>query len=109
MATAKWTTPSTRSSNFAGTTLNSLANGSESAQVTYNNASNKDLYGSVTVKLGSITPGTAPTITLRVGISDGTDTADRGFDLYTQSIVAGAGAKVFIFPMVRLYPFSMRL
>lgn len=109
MAVAKWATPSTRSSNFAGTSLNSLANGSESAVVTYDNSTNRDLYGAVTLKLGSITPSTGGSVTLRVTFNDGTDTADRvGGDTYAQPLSTGASAKVVVFPMVRLYPFSMR-
>jgi len=109
MAIAKWATPGTRSSNFAGITLNSLANNSESSVVTYDNSTNRDLYGAVTIKLGSITPSTAGTISLRVTVNDGTDTADRAAgDLYPVTLNSGASAKVVIIPLVRLYPFSLR-
>ena len=110
MAVAKWAAPSTRSSNFAGTTLNSLANGSESAVLTYDNSTNRDLYGVVTIKLGSITPSSGGTITLRVTLNDGTDTADKiGGDVYSILLTSGASAKVAVFNMVRLYPYSMRM
>ena len=110
MSLAKWATPSTRSSNFASTTLNSLGNGSESTAVTYDNSSNKDLYGLVTIKLGSITPSTGGSITVRVTLNDGTDTANRiGGDLYTIPLTSGASAKISMVNMVRLYPFSMRI
>ena len=110
MAIAKWSAPSTRSSNLAGTTLNSLANGSESAVVTYDNSTNRDLYGTVTIKLGSITPATGGSITLRVTLNDGTDTADRiGGDLYAVPLTSGASAKVAVINMVRLYPYSIRM
>lgn len=109
MATAKWATPSTRSSNILSTVLNSLANGSETATVTYDNSSNKDLYGVITIKLGSITPSTGGSITLRVTLNDGTDTADKiGGDLYTVPLTSGASAKVAVLNMVRLYPYSLR-
>lgn len=109
MAVAKWAAPSTRSSNFAGTTLNSLATGSESAVVTYDNSSNRNLYGAVTLKLGSITPSSGGSVTLRVTMSDGTDTSDKaGGDLYSSVLLSGASAKVVIWPMVRIYPFSLR-
>ena len=109
MAVAKWSTTATRSSNFAGTTLNSLANGSESSVVTYDNSSTRDLYGAVTIKLGSITPTTGGSITIRVTISDGTDTSDRiGGDLYVVPLTTTASAKTAVLPMVRLYPFSLR-
>jgi len=110
MAVAKWATPSARSSNFASTTLNSLASGSESSVVTYDNSTNRDLYGLVTIKLGSITPSAGGTITLRVTLNDGTDTADKiGGDVYSILLTSGASAKVAVFNMVRLYPFSMRM
>ena len=110
MAIAKWAAPSARSSNIAGTTLNSLANGSESAVVNYDNSTALDLYGTVTIKLGSITPATGGSITLRVTLNDGTDTSDRiGGDLYVVPLTSGASAKVAVFNMVRLYPYSMRL
>lgn len=109
MAIAKWAAPSGRSSNIASTTLNSLANAAESAVVTYDNSANRNLYGAVTLKLGSITPGSGGSVTLRVTMSDGTDTADKaGGDLYTSVLLSGASAKVVIWPMVRIYPFSLR-
>ena len=110
MAVAKWAAPSARSSNIAGTTLNSLASGGESAVVTYDNSAALDLYSVVTIKLGSITPATGGSITLRVTLSDGTDTAERiGGDLYVVPLTSGAGAKVAVINLVRLYPFSIRL
>ena len=110
MAIAKWAAPSARSSNFAGTTLNLLANAGESSVVTYDNSTNRDLYGTVTIKLGSISPATGGSITLRVTLNDGTDTANRiGGDLYVVPLTSGASAKVAVINMVRLYPYSMRL
>jgi hypothetical protein len=112
MAVAKWATPGTRSSNLAGTTFNSLANGSAGTAITYDNSSNLNLYAIVTVKLGSLTPTTGGSITLRVYSGDGTDTPDLNggsFDSYTAALTTGASAKVVSIPMVRLYPFSMRL
>lgn len=109
MAIAKWSTPSTRSANFAGTTLNSLANAGESTAVTYDNSTNRDLYGTITIKLGSITPSTGGSITLRITLNDGTDTADRiGGDQYVIPLTSGASAKVAVINMIRLYPYSMR-
>ena len=109
MAVAKWAAPGTRSANLAGTNLNSLGPLNESNAITYDNSSALDLYGTVTIKLGSITPATGGSITLRVTLNDGTDTADRiGGDLYTIPLTSGASAKIANVPMVRLYPFSMR-
>lgn len=110
MAVAKWAAPSARSSNILSTVANSLANGSESAVVTYDNSTNRNLYGAVTVKLGSITPASGGSISLRITLSDGTDTADKaGGDLYTSVLSSGASAKIVVFNMVRIYPFSLRL
>jgi hypothetical protein len=112
MAVAKWAAPGTRSANLAGTTFNSLANGSAGSAITYDNSSNRDLYAIVAVKLGSLTPTAGGSITLRVYSGDGTDTPDLNggsFDNYTAALTTGASAKVVSFPLVRLYPFSMRL
>jgi hypothetical protein len=109
MSVAKWATPSTRSSSFASTAFDSLANGSESNTVTYDNSTNKDLYGLVTIKLGSITPTTGGSVTLRVTISDGTDTADRvDGELYTFALTTTASAKVLIKRISLVGGFSLR-
>jgi hypothetical protein len=112
MSVAKWATPSARSANLAGTALNSLANGSESAPVAYNNSSNLDLYAAVTVKLGSLNAVAGGSVTLRIYAGDGTDTPDRGagsFDTYTEALTTGTSAKVVVFRMVRLYPFPCQI
>jgi hypothetical protein len=110
MAVAKWATPSARGSNIASTNLNSLANGSESTAVTFDNSTARDLYGIITIKLGSITPATAGAIAVRITLNDGTDTSDRAAgDVYIAELNSGASAKVVMVPMVRLYPFSMRI
>jgi hypothetical protein len=112
MAVAKWATPGTRSSNLAGTTFNSLANGSAGSAISYDNITARDLYAAVTVKLGSLTPATGGSITLRVYAGDGTDTPDLNggpFDSYVAPLTTTAGAKVAIVPMVRLYPFPVTL
>lgn len=110
MTTVKWSTPGSRSSNFAGTVLNSIATGSETATATYDNSTNKDLYGVLVVKLASITPVAGGSISVRVTLNDGTDTADKtGGDVYTIQLASGTSAKVAVFNMVRLYPFSMRI
>lgn len=116
MATAKWATPSAQGSNIASTTLDSLANGSTSSFITYDNSTNLDLYANVEIDLGSFTSTTGASITLRVFSTAGSGpTAPDatgsvgGGDAYTAPITVGASAKVVIIPMVRLYPFSMRL
>ena len=109
MAIVKWAAPGTVSANLASTTLDSLANGSTSTLISYDNSTNLDLYGSVLVNLGSFTSTTGASITLRVFAQQDTDTPDStgsvgGGETYTQPITVGASAKVLIFPMIRLYP-----
>lgn len=112
MAISKWAAPSARSSNLAGTALNSLANGSASSLITYDNSTALDLYAVVTIKLGSITPGTGASVSLRIYSGDGTDVPDANggaFDVYAAALATGASAKVVSIPLVRLYPFSLRV
>jgi hypothetical protein len=112
MAVAKWASPGSRSSNLAGTALNSLANGGESAFIAYNNSTARDLYAAVTVKLGSLNAVAGGSVTLRIYAGDGTDTPDRGagsFDTYTEGLTTGTSAKVVVFRMVRLYPFPCQM
>jgi hypothetical protein len=112
MSVAKWGAPGTRSANLAGTSINSLANGSAGSAISYDNSTARDLYAAVTVKLGSLTPATGGSITLRVYAGDGTDTPDLNggaFDSYVAALTTTAGAKVAIIPMVRLYPFPVTL
>jgi hypothetical protein len=113
MATAKWATPSSQGSNIASTTLDSLANGSTSAFITHDNSTNLDLYASVEIALGSFTSTTGASITLRVfaanaSAPDATGSVGGG-DTYTVPITVGASAKAIVIPMIRLYPFSLRL
>lgn len=112
MAIAKWAAPAARSANLAGTALNSLATGSASSLISYDNSTNRDLYAAVAIKLGSITPAAGGSITLRVYAGDGTDLPDANggaFDAYVAALASGASAKVLTFPMIRLYPFPVRL
>jgi hypothetical protein len=108
MAVAKWSTPSARSSNLAGTTFNSMANGSAGSAINLDLSSVKDPHAIVTVKLGSLTPTTGGSIALRVYCGDGTDTPDLNggsFDSYTEGLTTTTGAKVVTFKMIRVYPF----
>lgn len=109
MAVATWSSNSGRSTNILSSAANSLANGSESAVVTYDNSSLKNLYAAATIKLGSISSTTGGSISLRLTLNDGTDTSDKvGGDVYVVPLVVGSAAKVNIIPMIRLYPFSVR-
>ena len=110
MAVAKWSTPSTRSTNLAGTTFDARANGTAGSAINFDNSGNKDLYGIVTVKLGSLTPLTGGSITLRVYSGDGTDMPDLNggsFDTYVEGLTTTVSAKVVIFKMIRVYPFPL--
>lgn len=114
MADAKWGAQGAQNSNIASTTLDSLANGSSSTRITYDNSANLDLYASVLVNLGSFTSTTGASITLRVYSAQSSDVPDDtgsvgGGEIYVQPITVGASAKVVVFPMIRLYPESMRL
>lgn len=110
MAIVKWSALGTRSSNFASTVFNSLANGSESATVTYDNSTNRDLSCLITLKLGSITPSTGGSVTLRITLSDGTDVSDPGVngELYLIALKSGTNAKTNITPL-RIYGCSLRI
>jgi hypothetical protein len=67
MATAKWGAAGTESSNIAGTALNSLANGSLSAILAdISNSSGKNLNIRFWIKLGSLTPSSGGSITVRL-------------------------------------------
>ena len=107
--TTQWSSPRARSANFAGTTLDSLSNTAESSVVIYDNSTNKDLYATIVVKLASINVPAGGSITLRITLNDGTDTADKtGGDLYSIPLISGTSNKIAIFNMARLYPYSLR-
>ena len=109
MAVAKWSSNSGRSSNILSSAADSLANGSESTVVTYDNTSLRNLYAAATIKLGSFNSTTGGSVSLRLTLNDGTDTSNKvGGDVYVVPLVPGSAAKVNIIPMVRLYPFSIR-
>lgn len=111
MPIAKWGTPSARSGNLAGTLLNGLAVGAESAAISFNNSgsSNQFINAVITVKLGSITASSTASITLTVIGSDGVDFEDSASgDRYLGAVSSGTSAKVVMFKMVRLYAFPLR-
>jgi hypothetical protein len=109
MAVVKWTTPGSET-NVAGSALNSLANGSNSARMAYDNSTTRDLYARVTVELGSITPSAGGSITLRYLGRRPTGSVDEditaGLESYTMPLVSSAGTRRVIFQMVRIYPYD---
>jgi hypothetical protein len=109
MPAIQYTTPRARSSNILSTVANSLANGSESSTVTYDNSTNKDPYSILTLKLGSITPSTGGSVSIRITINDGTDTSDKiGGRIVQFPLTSGTSAKCDI-QEANLPPFSLRL
>ena len=112
MAKSRWSAPGTRSSNLAGLTLNGLANGTESTVVTYNNGSDREYYGLLTIKLGTTaSPGvsTGGSITVRITLNDGTDSSDQiGGDLYVIPLTTGTSSKI-VMQKIQLYPFQNRI
>ena len=112
MATAiKWSVPTALSASLVTTQLDSLGNGSESAvSSAIDNTAGGYLYAAIIVVLGSITPATGGSISLRLTVSDGTNTADKvAGDTYSAVLLAGASLKVVVFPLVRLPPFNCYL
>lgn len=106
MAVAKWSTPAAGTS-IASTALNSLANGSTSAVMTYDNSTARNLYARVVIALGSITPTTGGSITLRyVGHDSGAEDVTGTLESYVLALTTTTSAKKSIIEMVRLYPFS---
>lgn len=107
MSTAKWSAPGSEVE-IGGNALNSLANTSTSARMAYNNSVNRDLYARVVVELGSISPGSGASITLRyLGRRSGVDeTITTGLESYTLPLGTAVGTKRLIFEMVRIYPFD---
>lgn len=104
----QYSAPTSRGSNLAGTTLNSLANGSESGDITVDNSTNRYLYALVTLKLGSINPSSGASVQLRVRASDGVDVPDKiGGELYPFLITSGSSAKIQTI-LIALRPFSLR-
>ena len=109
MPSIQYTTPRTRSSNFLGTVANGIASGTESAVVTYDNSGNKDPYAILTLKLGSMTPSTGGSVSIRVTINDGTDTSDKvGGEIIQFPLTSGTSAKIGI-QKCNLPPFSLRM
>lgn len=110
MPTARWSTPGTPSGNLAGTALDGLASGATSAFLSsYANGTNLDLYAGIAINLGSITPTTGGSITVRVFASVNGNAPDNtasvgGGDAYPVPLTIAASAKVINIPMVRLYP-----
>jgi hypothetical protein len=85
MATiAVWGDPSTESSNIAGTALNSLATGSLSAILAdVDNSVNKHFNIAFWIKLGSITPSSGGSITIRLICKRGSTYTDRNATIFT--------------------------
>jgi hypothetical protein len=106
---------SAQGSNIAGTTLDSLANGSTSAFITYDNSGNLDEYAAVEITIGTqgANRATGAGLVLRVYAVAGatpTDTGSvNGGDSYPIPTTSGTTAACTVtIPKVALYPFSLR-
>lgn len=116
MATAKWSALNTQGSNIASTTLDSLANGSASSFVTFDNSTGKDLYAFVELILGSITPSTGGSVTICIfpttggtpTVPDNTAAIGGGEERKTIPLTSGAGVKTSVVQM-RIPPGSLRV
>lgn len=106
MPVTKWGGVGAVGSNIAGTTLDSLANGGTSAFVEHDNTTNLDLYASVEVDLGSLTPTTGAEFTLRQFLSHGTSDPDNtgsvgGGKTFREPLTTSTGAKkAIIWPVL---------
>jgi hypothetical protein len=88
--------------------------------MSYDNSTNLNIYGAITLELGSFSPTVNATVLLRVFAGDGTALPDISsgtsgsgyagglFDSYWSSVTFGTGVKKIIFPQVKLYPFPCR-
>jgi hypothetical protein len=84
MTIAKWSAASTESANIAGTALNSLANGGLSAILAdIDNATGKNLNIRFWIKLGSLTPTTGGSITVRLACKRGSTYVTRSATVFT--------------------------
>jgi hypothetical protein len=109
-----WAPPRALSSNFASTSLDGLLTNTTSIFVTYDNSSNLDEFAAFCINLGSITPLTGGSVTLRAyaEMNAGAIVPDDigsvgGGDVYTIPLTTATQARVLIIPTVRLYPFIM--
>ena len=106
MAIAKWSTPAAGTS-IAGTALNSLANNATSAVMTFDNSTARNLYARVVISLGSISPTTGGSITLRyVGHDSGAEDVTPSLESYTMALTTTTSTNKVIVEMARLYPFA---
>ncbi len=100
----QWTTPAAEGSNLITTQADSLANGSESASFTLDNSTTKLLYGKIRITLGSITPATAASITLKI-YGPNADIGGSIISSLTFVISTGVGAKV-LEKVIQIPPFA---
>jgi hypothetical protein len=104
MSEVNWWVDSSESSNLITTELDSLANGTESAAITVNNATGKKLYCKFRIVLGSITPGTGGGITLKI-YGPNADVGSSPEQTVFIAASSGAGAKV-VEKTLLIYPFA---
>lgn len=113
MATATYSALGTSSGNIASTVLDSLANGSSSSAITYDNSTNLNLYAAIAIELGSFTSTAGASITVSIYAVAASVTPDLTGGAqarqYTVPLTVGASAKAVVIPRVELFPFSCRV
>lgn len=102
---AQWTTPATESSSLVTTELDSLADGSESSSFTIDNSSTKALYTKIRLALGSLTPTTGGSVTLRL-YGPNADVGSTPIATYTSALTTTTSAKVVEW-VIQLPPFAI--
>jgi hypothetical protein len=113
MATAKWSAPSAPVTLTLPGDVNGLAHNGASTFITYDNSTNRDLHADIRLTLGSITAIAPNSVGLRVfacqnGVAPDNTASVGGGEPYSAMVTLGSGVKEVNFPMVRLYPESMR-
>lgn len=106
----------TEGSNIAGTNLNSLVNGAESAGIAFDNSAGATGNGwpqaRVRLEIGSfaVAPSAGGQVLLRVYNAALTNLEDihGSGDVYPLNVTATTGTKRIIFPFVRTYPWPLR-
>jgi hypothetical protein len=108
MSAATWSAPTTESANQAGTALNSIADGSTTAIIVdFDNTTAKALYLALWITLGSITPGTGGSISVRLRrLRSGTyEDATMSNVVAAKVLASGAGVKNLAFHIPLPGPF----
>lgn len=102
---AQWTTPATESSSLVTTELDSLADGSESTSFTIDNSSTKAFYTKIRLALGSITPTSGASVTIKL-YGPNADIGSTPIAEYNSILTTTTSAKVVEW-IIQLPPFAL--